>query len=135
MRQIFRLFFLYQKRWMRTLPLLVLLVLVPFFLLFLHQLSLGSKAEDMTVLLYCESPDELTQAVFSRLQTQKSHVRFLVLNEEEQMKDRILAGTALCGYSFPNNLEQLLDDNKEEEAITLYRSDSSPLYGLTRERI
>lgn len=135
MKQTFRLFQLFIKRWFRTIPLLILLAVFPLFFLLLHSISMGSDGNSLTVLLYCEAPDQTTERIFEDLSAACKQAEFCIAESESQLKTEVARGTAECGYIFPENFARLVKESDWESSILLYTSSSSMMYTLTRELV
>lgn len=135
MKQILRFFFLSLKRWLKSAAFCITLLLFPLLMLALHSVSIHSESNCVTVLLYCEQPDALTETIFSELLENDGQTLFLPAAGLKELENAVIRGDAECGYVFPDNLEEQIRKGKTEGSISVYHSSASSVYTLTRELV
>lgn len=116
-------------------PLFLLLCLsLPAACLLLHRLE-QTSASSLSVGLYSEAPDEMTEACFARLLSQNSGITFLSFTDKAAMLDQVARNELDCAYSFDTELTARLLKKDYKNSITCYISPSTIMEDLSREAV
>lgn len=117
------------KRLLRKPSFILTLLLTPLFVLFLQR-SLHSGDAILQVALCTESsdPSALESTLLTKMtDASNSTVHFYICDSLSELKDDLDNNRAVCGYLFPRNLEQKLEEHarKNTAIITAYHRSSA----------
>ena len=98
-------------------------------------LQTANRHEVIQIGLYCEDPDEMTETIFSNLETLDDGLyRFYRSSSLSYLEEDVSLRKAECGYVFPNDLEKLLQADTSD-CISVYTSPSTVLTAVVNEAI
>lgn len=117
------------KRLLRKPSFILTLLLIPLFVLFLQR-SLHSGDAILQVALFTESsdPSALESTLLAKMtDASNSTVHFYICDSLSELQDDLDNNRAVCGYLFPRNLEQKLEEHAQKNTaiITAYHQASA----------
>lgn len=92
-----------------------------------------SEEEGPDILL--EEDNEWNQRLISLLQEQEGILDFRVYRSQELLLEEVERGVLDCALVFPMDLQERLKDNTWQSEVALYKTSSSMLTGIVKERI
>lgn len=127
---------LQQKRILKNIPFLLLLLLFPFCMLFLSHTFAQSEDSRIAVGLCLNTEDALAQTVCEKLVTgTDSLFAFSMVSSEEELIKKVQSNQLECGYFFEENLGDELDRSHLKNLITVYVSESTTCTGVLNELV
>ncbi len=129
-------FKLQQKRILKNIPFLLLLLLFPLCLLLLSRTFDQSEDSRIAVGLCLDTEDSLAQTVCEKLVTgTDSLFVFSLLSSEEDLIKSVQNNQLECGYFFQKELGTELDRSHLKNLITVYVSENTTCMGILNELV
>ena len=132
MRQWCTYFLLFTKRLFQKPIYLFVLLLLPCFSYFYSQSTINQD-DSLNVALYIEGEDELAKSIVADLLVLDSQVNFYEVTDYETLTQDVITRKAECAYIFPDDLSELLDEQKKKDIITVLHAPSSILMPISNE--
>lgn len=123
-------FLLSCKRHLKKPAFLAVLFLIPFLL---YVVSAFGKDQTSGIAVAVYAQEELGDRVAEALTELPGAFSFYPCSSEEELKRDVETGKAECGYVFPEDLREKLDDGSYMRSILIYSSPSTVLDSMSQE--
>lgn len=122
---------LYMKRILKKPVYLILLLLFPALAVFFSYTD--SQENRLNIALYTQADSGFTYDLVQNILSRKSVCHFYLSPSEERLYQDVLTGHAECGYLFPDDLSDRLDQGKKTNLVDLVISSSTTMSKITNE--
>lgn len=135
MKKVILWFFLCCKRYLKRIPFLLLLAVLP--LAALAAARTESREDgSVRIAVFCPDPepDSLGSRLEERLLARNTRLfSFYPCENEQQVRDHVASRKAECGYLIPENLEQKIKSGSSRRSITVFSAPSTVTASLSTE--
>ena len=135
MKKVILWFFLCCKRYLKRIPLLLLLAALPLTALAASRMENG-KDGTVRIAVCCLDPEpaSLGKRLKENLLARDTGLfSFYPCENEQQVRDHVAARKAECGYLIPENLEQKINSGRFKRSITVFSAPSTVTASLSTE--
>lgn len=122
MKQILLLIYLTIKHQFKNPAFVIFLILMPIIILYASKTEISGSNDsgtDICVGIYSDSDNAMTVSISEELSKNSSIIRFIKYEDLELMRSDIIKNKLECGYVFPENLREKLDEKDYKNTITL----------------
>jgi ABC-2 type transport system permease protein len=130
-KQFFTSFYLFSKKYAKSIPLLIVLVIFVGSLFLLN----GSQKSEKTVTagIYANKDSYVTDSLVDKMNSDFSSVKFVKYDSTKKMKDDIRSSKIQCGFAFTDNMLEKLHEANLKDTIDIYTTKNNILVYLVKE--